>query len=574
LAHTEVWQGLAAAPGIAVGPAFIVSSGETPQTWEAGGDPGREKAALRAAVEEVRRELTAALAGAEKSLGKDEAAVFGAQLLMLDDPALIQEVSRLIDERSLGAAEAVVEVVAGLSGQLSSLPDEYIRERAADVRDVGEQLLRRLGAASAPAAAMEEPAVVVGEEIKPSLVVRLPRDKVLGLVSGSGGTTSHTALLARSLGIPAVVGLGDAVGRVRAGDVLAVDGNSGQVTLNPRAGESPRMQELQASLATKAGHQTLDDQPARTQDGERVMLGVNISGPADLLGLSPGWVDGVGLLRTEFIYMDREQEPDEEEQFQKYKEIVSFFAPVPVTIRTVDIGGDKEIPWLGRSREENPFLGLRGIRFSLHRPQAFRTQLRAVVRAAAYGKVRLMFPMVTDVREVREAKAHLAEVLAELGAVSTRAAGSLSVGIMIEVPAAALTAELLAPEVDFFSIGTNDLTQYVMAADRQNQAVAGLYQPFHPAVLRLIERVVGCAHGAGITVGVCGEMAADPAAVGLLVGLGVDELSVAAPFLAAVKERIRSIRRDRARNTAATALTLPGAAEVREYACGLLSSNA
>lgn len=559
-------RGIGAAPGIAIGPAVVLKSpGGSVTAPSVPADPEQEEARLRTAVAAVRAELTALREQTERELGVDQAAIFTAHLLMLEDPALVGEVQRLIQAEGLTATAAVQRVVAELAATLAALPDEYLRERAADVRDVGGRLLAHLAGTASAELTLTAPAVVVGADLTPSQTARLPKDKLLGLVSGAGGRTSHVAILARSLGIPAVVGLGQGLAAIKAGDLLAVDGTAGVVAVNPAEPELKEWRARQAAAQVEMERLArLRSLPAVTLDGRRLELAANIGRPADVEGALSYGAEGVGLFRTEFLYMDRSELPSEDEQFEAYRSVVAACAPHPVIIRTLDIGGDKDLPYLGLTREENPFLGLRAIRFSLAQPDVFRTQLRAILRASAYGNVKIMFPMVATADEVCAARAHLEAVRADVVQAGVQVAERIEVGIMVEIPAAALAADLLAPLVDFFSIGSNDLIQYTLAADRHNERVAYLYEPFHPAVLRLIERTVSAAHAAGIWAGMCGELAGDPLAAPLLLGLGLDEFSMAAASLPAVKERLRALRYEEAQHLARIALTLPDAAAVRE----------
>ncbi|MDK2924408.1 MAG: phosphoenolpyruvate-protein phosphotransferase system enzyme [Bacillota bacterium] len=562
-----MWQGVGAAPGIAIGPAVVVkrSQGEISSETGAAFDPRREEARLAEAERAVRAEIAALRERTERELGAEQAAIFTAHLLMLEDPALVGEARRLIATEGLSAVMAVKRVVAELSATLAALSDEYLRERAADVRDVGERLLAYLTGTAGQELVLKEPAVVVGTDLTPSQTARLPKDKLLGLASAAGGRTSHVAILARSLGVPAVVGLGEAwISEVRDGDLLVVDGTQGLVLVNPDPAELAAWRRRQAQeKAERERLAALRSLPAVTRDGRRLELAANIGSPADVEVARASGAEGVGLLRTEFLYMDRSELPTEDEQFEAYRAVARAFSPQPVIIRTLDVGGDKDIPYLGLKREENPFLGLRAIRFSLARPDIFRTQLRAILRASSYGNVKVMFPMVAAPQEVRAARAHLEAVREELITAGAKVADKIEVGIMVEVPAAALAADLLAPEVDFFSIGSNDLIQYTLAADRHNERVAYLYEPFHPAVLRLIERTISAAHGAGIWAGMCGELAGDPLAAPLLLGLGLDEFSMAAGSIPVVKERLRSLSYEEAQGLARVALSLPDAEAVR-----------
>lgn len=560
----EGYLGLGAAPGVAVGPAMVWRPGRRPVATTVTEQSGEEeKARLEAAVRAVQKELEELRSRTERELGSDQAAIFTAQLLMLSDPALIGTAEELI---SLGkSAEAAVDkATTDQAALLASLPDEYLAERATDVRDVGERLVAHLRGEQDDLPVLEVPSIVVASDLTPSETARLPKDRLLGLVTEIGGRTSHVAIMARSLGIPAVVGVKGIARRVQSGDVVAVDGSSGEVAVRPDAGVLAKWrQRLQQDEAAKNGRHVLAVLPAVTTDGHEVSLWANIGHPAEAKTARELGAEGVGLFRTEFLYMGRDRLPSEEEQLAVYRQAVEHMAPYPVIIRTLDIGGDKDLPYLGLAREANPFLGWRALRYSLSRPDIFRTQLKAILRAGVYGKVKIMFPLVVSVEEIRQAKEQLALAQAELDERGLPWAENVPVGIMVETPAAAILADQLAYEVDFFSIGSNDLIQYTLAADRQNEKVSLIYDPFHPAVLRLIRGTIAAGHKAGIEVGMCGELAGDPLATPLLLGLGLGEFSMAAPSLAAIKEKIRTSSLRAATKLAQQALDLSSGEDVR-----------
>lgn len=578
---------------MAIGPAAILRKSqlaiEERRLDQAAVEPELER--FRAAVAESRRQLEVVVERAERETGEETAAIFRAHLLFLDDPAIVETVEERIrgDRRS---AEAIVaEVIAEQAATLAALTDAYFAARAADVRDVGERIVRNLlnpagtsgprvggaGAGAGAAAGMGGgsgagaggPHVLFAHDLAPSDTAQLDRHAVLAFVTETGGPTSHTAIMARALGIPAVVGTGDLLSRVREGETVVVDGGEGSVVFSPEPGllaDYRRRADDAAARRRERGR--LKDLPAQTTDGRRIELAVNIGHPREAGPALEHGPDGVGLYRTEFLFLDRSTLPGEDEQFEAYRAVAEAFGGRPVIIRTLDIGGDKEVPALGLERETNPFLGWRAIRISLQRRDLFRTQLRALWRAAAHGHILVMFPMVATVDEVRQAKAALRAAREELAAEGKPCGEKVPVGIMVETPAAAVAADILAREVDFFSLGTNDLIQYTLAADRVNEKVAYLYDPFHPAVLRLIARTVEAAHAAGIWCGLCGEMAGMVEAAPFLVGIGLDELSMNAPSVPLVKEAIRGMPAARAAELARKALDAESGAMAREVLAG------
>jgi phosphocarrier protein FPr len=552
-------QGIAGAPGIAIGPIYQFQATKIVVEETAAADPNQEKARLDKALDSTRADLTSLHADMVKRIGPEEAAIFEAHLAILDDPDLLETATDRI-ESGLSAAQAWQESVEATAAQLAQVKDELLAARAADVRDVGQRVLRSLvGAADSQPELPETPIVLVVHDLSPSDTVSLDPDRVLGFCTAAGGANAHTAILARALGLPAIVGAGPAVLGLKNGTQVILDGNTGVLTIAPgdevlafakTAQQEQRARQAEALKAAKA--------PAITQDGHRLEVVANIGSLADARQAVGFGAEGVGLLRTEFLFLERTEPPTETEQFEIYRDIVLALADQPVIVRTLDVGGDKPLPYLPLPAEENPFLGIRGIRLSMTRPELLRTQIRAILRAAGHGPFRIMFPMVATLEEWTAARRIVSEVQQELNA------PTVEVGIMIEVPAAALIAEHFAREVDFFSIGTNDLTQYTLAMDRGHPELSAQADGLHPAVLHLIDRTVRAAHAAGKWVGVCGELGANPQAGPILVGLGVDELSVSIPAIPTVKARIRSMSYAAAQDLAAQALACGTATEVRQ----------
>jgi phosphoenolpyruvate-protein phosphotransferase (PTS system enzyme I) len=556
-------KGIAASPGIAIGRAFVLRPEGAPIAYAAG-DAAAEQARFEAALAAGRIELTVLRANVARRVGESEAAVFDAHLMMLEDPSLAEEVARAI-EGGVSALDAVTQTIAVFTAMFEGMEDAYMRERAADVQDVGRRVIRHLTGTAAPdLSAIQEPRVIIAHDLTPSDTAQLDPATALGFATESGGRTSHSAIMARSLGLPAVVGTPELLAVVNDGDLVIVDGRAGVVVVNPE--ESVRADyELKAAreAADRAELAQLRELPAVTPDGHRVELAANVGTPRDVKGALANGAEGVGLYRTEFLFMDREELPTEDEQYEAYRAVVEGMCGRSVVIRTLDIGGDKQIPYLDMPREMNPFLGWRALRMCLDRPALFKTQLRALWRAGVHGDLKVMFPMVASLGEVRRAKAMLDEARAELVAEGTAAAESLSVGVMIEIPSAALIADHLAREVDFFSIGSNDLIQYTLAVDRMNQQIAGLYDPLHPGVLRLIAMVIDAAHKHGKWAGMCGEMAGDRSAVPFLLGLGLDEFSMSAVSIPEVKRQIRRLSAGECREVARRALETGTSDEVR-----------
>jgi phosphocarrier protein FPr len=446
-----------------------------------------------------------------------------------------------------------------------------MQARASDVEDVGQRVLRKLMAMEPPSLEFVEPSILIAADLSPSDTARLDPSRVLGICTELGGATSHSAILARGLGIPAIVGLGNALWTLDDQQLVAVNGSSGQLWLHPTETELAILRDEQAQWQKAQEEARLQSrQPAVTADGRAVEVAANIGGPHDVAVALEFGAEGVGLFRTEFLFLDRETAPTEEEQYQAYRQVANELGDRPLIIRTLDVGGDKPLPYLDLGQEENPFLGWRGIRFCLGHPEIFKPQLRAILRAGAGRNVKMMFPMIGTIDEIRTAKGLVAEVKEDLATDHIPFDDNMDVGIMIEVPSAVAIADILAAEVNFFSIGTNDLTQYTMAADRGNSNVAELAQALNPAVLRLVSQTVNAGHEAGIWVGMCGELAGNALATPLLVGLGLDELSMSAPSIPAVKDAIRKVTVAQARRLAKTVLNLESAQAIAEC---LASSN-
>lgn len=556
-------QGIGLAPGLAAGPLRLLaaapapaSPGRTLAAGETAAERDKALAAVAAAGEEIRH--TRELAGAR--LGPDEAAIFDAHLLMLEDPMVIEALDNKILGEKKDAVLAVAETFADLAALMDGQDDDYFRARAQDIRDVGQRVL----AALAPDAADDGDlagCIVAAREITPSRAVKLAAAGVAGFITEQGGPTSHLAILAKALEVPLVSGIADLETALAGHAAVLVDGLAGRVLPDPGPADLAHVAAWNEAQARRLAAGPAGE--VKTADGRRIELAANLVSLTETKRAVEIGAEGVGLLRTEFLYLDRPQAPSEEEQYQAYKSVLAAFGDKPVLIRTLDAGGDKPIPYIAMPREDNPFLGIRGLRLSLQERALFKQQLRALLRAAPHGNLRVMYPMVTDVAEILAARKIMAQALGELQAAGIPCALPHQTGIMIEVPAAALNATALAEEADFFSIGTNDLTQYTLAVDRGNPAAAGLYDSCHPAVLRLIAMAAAAAARAGKWTGVCGELAGDVAAIPLLIGLGVGELSMSPPLIPAAREKIAALGAADAEALAARALACADAPAVR-----------
>ena len=559
----QALSGLAGAPGIVTGPARHFRPPDPEIPTGSSGDPGAEWDALNRALEQVRTEIRATRDSVASRAGDYSAAIFDAHLLFLDDEALLGPARQAIFGESKNAAEAWHEAAEAVAADYRGLDDEYMQARAEDLTGVARQVVAALTGGGA--ATLSAPGIVVAPDLTPADTASLDRELALGIATAVGSPTSHSAILARSLGIPAAVGLGEALLSVPEGTELLLDGDSGTVHVEPDAELTVEYKRRAAATEQAVrSARAAAAKPAVTRDGRRIEVAANIGSPDDVPPAIENGAEGVGLLRTEFLFLERDSMPSEDEQFAAYKNVAEALEGRPLILRTLDIGADKPLPYLALRPEANPFLGVRGIRLALEQPELLETQLRAVLRTAAEYPLKVMFPMVATLEEYRRAKEVLADVRAGLERAGAPTPDELDIGVMIEVPAAALVAEQFAPEVDFFSLGTNDLVQYTMAAERGNASVAGLADGLHPSVLRLIRTVAEAASGHGKWAGVCGELASDPTAVPLLMGLGIAELSANAPAIPAVKQAVRAVDTEAARELAEHALELSSASEVRQ----------
>ncbi|EAX48826.1 phosphoenolpyruvate-protein phosphotransferase [Thermosinus carboxydivorans Nor1] len=564
------YRGIAAAPGYALGTAFLLQEKEIPVIKQniAAEDTGAEIDRLEKALCQAIREIEKIQEETRQKLGDDKAAIFAAHIMLLTDPEYIGNIKQKIVAEAINAEAAVKEVTDHFLNMFACIEDEYLRERAADLRDVSQRLLKRLqGIQSVDLADIAENVILCAHDLTPSDTAQLDRNKVVGFVTNSGGRTSHSAIMARSLEIPAVVGLMDITAKVRPGDFVIVDGNEGTVFINPPNELIEQYREKKAQFIKRQKEaKKLVNEPSITLDGTKVELVANIGNPEDAKWAVANGAEGIGLFRTEFLYMGRNELPSEEEQFEAYKTVVTMFgAQRPIVIRTLDIGGDKELSYMDMPKEKNPFLGYRAIRLCLDRPEIFKTQLRAILRASAYGNIKLMYPMIATLQELRAANQILEAAKQELASENIPFNTAMEVGIMVEIPAVAVLADQFATEVDFFSIGTNDLIQYTMAADRMNEKVSYLYQPFNPAVLRLIQGVIAAAHKAGKWVGMCGEMAGDLAAIPILLGMGLDEFSMSANAILPARALLRQLTQKDAQRIAQAVLKMDDAKEIRDF---------
>jgi len=554
-------NGIAASPGIAMGKILLLPHEIVPEEkQDKKVDPQQ---AFEQALSASKEELIMLREQVARTSGEETAAVFDAHLLMLDDPSLIDAVNQAIFDGT-DVVAAVQETIKNLSLLFAGLEDEYMKERAADVRDIGQRLIRHLtGASAVDWNALTEPVIVIAHDLTPSDTAQLNPGMIYGFATEVGGKTSHSAILARMMGIPAVVGIKALLQEVQSGELAIIDGEAGQLLINPTQQQLVHYEaKIQQNQEVYAEMDCRQDLSAVTLDRQRIEIAANVGGVRDVKSALQYGAEGIGLYRTEFLFMNRETAPTEEEQYIAYKKVLENMAGKPVVIRTLDVGGDKQIGYLNMPKEKNPFLGWRAIRMCLDRPELFKLQLRALWRAGRYGDLKIMFPMISNLDELRRAKEQLFQAREELIAEGQSVVESISVGMMIEIPSAALIADQFAPEVDFFSIGSNDLIQYTMGVDRMNESIDHLYQPLHPAILRLISMVTDAAHQQGKWVGMCGEMAGDLTCIPVLIGLGLDELSVSASSIPGVKKRVRSLSSLQCREVAAKCLAAGTAADV------------
>ncbi len=564
----ETLQGIGVSSGVATGPVFLLTSEEdrVVERTITEDEIAREIARFEEALIATRRQLHEIQRQVSEGIGQESASIFDAHLLVVDDRSLVEEVIRGLSVHKKNV-ETVLRVVAERYAQaLLRVEDDYLRERAADVRDVTRRILRNLsGSSSVSLARLQQPCIVVAHDLAPSEAAVINKEKVMAFATDLGSPTSHTAIMARALGIPAIVGLRDISVRVSSGDQVLLDGNKGVFIVHPTREDLEQYGKVEASRRTiQHNLAQLRDEPAETLDGYRVQLSANIELPSDLDSVIEHGATGVGLFRTEYIYLSRKTLPSEDEQTAIYTQVAERLSPAHAVIRTLDLGGDKFVSHVKMPQEVNPFMGWRAIRFCLAQPEIFKTQLRAILRASRLGNVKIMYPMISSLEELLKANVLLEECKVELRQKGQPFDEEIDVGIMIEVPSAALTAHLLAPHADFFSLGTNDLVQYTLAVDRVNERIAYLYQPTHPAIIRLIKNTIDAGHQHKIWTGICGEMAGNPAMVPLLIGLGVDEFSVSASLVPVVKDVVRKVRLSEAKSLAEAALQKESASEIME----------
>jgi len=569
--------GIPASPGIVFGKALVLKEEkivlDTQKISEdqVEAEVARFYAGREAAVEQLNSIHQRAL----KSLGEEKAAIFEGHLMILEDEELEEEILDYLRSNKVNASVAASKIIDQQVEMLSEIDDEYLKERAGDIRDIGNRLIKNiLGMHIVDLGDITEESILVAYDLTPSETAQLNLEKVLGFITDIGGRTSHTSIMARSLELPAIVGTNDVTARVNTGDYLILDAVNNRVYVNPTQAEIDELKTLEAKLAEeKAELAKLKDLPAVTLDGHKVDVVANIGTIRDCEGAHRNGAEGVGLYRTEFLFMDRDQLPSEEEQFIAYKEVVEAMEGRLVVLRTMDIGGDKELPYLNLPKEMNPFLGWRAVRIALDRREILHAQLRAVLRASAFGKLAVMFPMIISVEEIRELKSVLETLKAELRAEGKVFDENIQVGVMVETPSAAVNAKFLAKEVDFFSIGTNDLTQYTLAVDRGNELISHLYNPMSPSVLGLIKQVIDASHAEGKWTGMCGELAGDERATLLLLGMGLDEFSMSAISVPRIKKLIRHVNYQEVKALADEALQKPTAAEIEQLIQAFLAEK-
>lgn len=559
-------KGIAASDGIAIARATILYKNQLQVTVQLKVDIVKELQRIDLALQKSIEEIQALYEETCNKLGEAHAQIFSAHLMFLNDPEFIGEIRNRIEHQNENAEFALQEVTVALVQTFEMMDDEYFKQRSVDIQDVSQRMMQHLlGHSVTSIGNFKEPVILVANDLTPSDTIGLDQQFVQAFITNVGGRTSHSAIVARAMRIPAVVGLGEITDQIHQGDLLIVDGFRGEVILQPTEEELHMYTNQQQAYVAK--QQALDvfiHEQSMTKDGHMIELAANIATPHEVEGVLQTGAEGIGLFRSEFLYMNRASAPTEEEQFQAYQMVVSVMKGKPVIIRTLDVGGDKEIPYLELPKEENPFLGYRAIRVCLEQTDLFKTQLRAILRASHYGEVKIMFPMISTVTEVKLAKKLLEEAKMELSNEGIPYQSQIEVGIMIEIPASAVASDILAKEVDFFSIGTNDLIQYTLACDRMNQKISHLYQPYHPAVLRLVKMVVDAAHQAGKWVGMCGEMAGDPIAVPILIGMGLDELSMSSGSILSIRKQIREFSFAEFQSIAEEALQQDSQESVRE----------
>ncbi len=570
-------SGILASPGIAIGKALLLQEDEIVLNTDTITDNQVEAEVQR--FYDARNKSSAQLETikqkALETFGEEKEAIFEGHIMLLEDEELEEEILTLIKDEKLHADNAIHTVIEEQASALESLDDEYLKERATDIRDIGTRFVKNaLGINIVSLSEISEQVILVANDLTPSETAQINLDFVLGFACNIGGRTSHTSIMARSLELPAIVGTNDVTTKVKNGDMLVLDAINNQIIVNPSDAELAKAKEVQETfLAEKAELAKLKDLPAETLDGHRVEVCGNIGTVKDCDGVLRNGGEAVGLYRTEFLFMDRTSLPTEQEQYEAYKEVAEAMEGSSVIIRSMDIGGDKDLPYMDLPKEMNPFLGWRAVRISLDRREILRDQLRGILRASAHGKLRVMFPMIISVEEIRELKKAIEQYKAELREEGLAFDDNIEIGVMVETPAAAAIAHHLAKEVAFFSIGTNDLTQYTLAVDRGNEMISHLYNPLSPAVLTVIKQVIDASHAEGKWTGMCGELAGDERATLLLLGMGLDEFSMSAISVPKVKKIIRNATFAKVKEMAEHALSLPTAAEIQECVDKFIAEN-
>ena len=567
LKGSEVMKGLGVSPGIGIGKAFIIDKGPINVTKNYVNDAEKELDRLKAALEMAKEQLNELYISTIDELGEKEAQIFKSHEMMLEDDTFISDVEDRINREGVNAEFALNETSNVYIKMFQSIEDEYLRERSEDIKDVMDRVIRILmGVSSTDFSNIEENSIIVAKDLTPSDTAQLDRTKVAAMITEVGGKTSHAAIIARIMGIPTIVGLNNITDKIKDGDTVICDGKTGKVLINPNAKQLfyyNKKKNIEDDIKNELRNQV--GLPSITKDGFKVSLSANIGVPNDVDMALENDAEGIGLFRSEFIFMNRDRQPTEDEQFEQYKEVLVKMGDKPVIIRTMDIGGDKNVPYIDIPKEMNPFLGYRAIRFCLGNVEVFRTQLRAILRASVYGNVKIMIPMISTMKELKDSKKILQQAKDELKSEGIKFKNDIEIGIMIEIPSAAIISDLLAKEVDFFSIGTNDLIQYTMAVDRMNSKLSYLYSQYHPALLRLIKGIIDNAHNAGIWVGMCGEAAGDPKLIPVFVGMGLDEFSMNGPSILRARYIVRNLNKEDMQKIARNTLDMENAIEVEEY---------
>ena len=568
-------KGLGVSPGIGIGKAFIIDKGPINIIKNYVNDAEKELDRLMTAFETAKEQLKELYISSIDELGEKEAQIFKSHEMMLEDDTFISDVEDRINREGVNAEFALNETSNVYIKMFQSIEDEYLRERSEDIKDVMDRVIRILmGVSSTDFSNIEENSIIVAKDLTPSDTAQLDRTKVAAMITEVGGKTSHAAIIARIMGIPTIVGLNNITDKIKDGDTVICDGKTGKVLINPNAKQLfyyNKKKNIEDDIKNELRNQV--GLPSITKDGFKVSLSANIGVPNDVDMALENDAEGIGLFRSEFIFMNRDRQPTEDEQFEQYKEVLVKMGDKPVIIRTMDIGGDKNVPYIDIPKEMNPFLGYRAIRFCLGNVEVFRTQLRAILRASVYGNVKIMIPMISTMKELKDSKKILQQAKDELKSEGIKFKNDIEIGIMIEIPSAAIISDLLAKEVDFFSIGTNDLIQYTMAVDRMNSKLSYLYSQYHPALLRLIKGIIDNAHNAGIWVGMCGEAAGDPKLIPVFVGMGLDEFSMNAPSILRARYIVRNLNKEDMQKIARNTLDMENALEVEEYLSCLFADD-